>query len=82
MGGLSSDPAVRALVLNAQNADNAVYQGRIAQANAAEAAFKKIGEDHAHLKENANILSRKEVAELLKKDIPILIAAVQNMQRK
>lgn len=76
-GALSKDPGVQALLLRAERQDDQVYATRIAQADAAQGAFKKIAAAHAVLEKNADSLSGDAVRNTLSNDIPVLIAALR-----
>ena len=76
-GALSKDPGVQALVLRAERQDDQAYAIRIAQADAARAAFQKIAADHAILAAHADSLSGDKVQNALSNDIPVLLNALQ-----
>jgi hypothetical protein len=76
-GARSRDPAVQGLVLKQERTDDADYATRIAQADAAAAAFKKIGTDHALLARNASRLSAQDIQTTLSNDLPTLLNALK-----
>lgn len=75
------DVGMRALLFRARMIDLAAFDAPIVQADAAQAAFKKIGEDQAVLYENRNRLQSRAVREALLKDIPVLLDAIRSFQK-
>jgi len=80
-GALSKDPGVQALLLRAERQDDQVYATRMAQADAAQAVFKRIAAAHDLMAKNADSLSGDEVRNALSNDIPILMTSLQIFQR-
>lgn len=81
-GARSRDAAIRALVLKQSRMDDADYGVRVAQAGAAQAAFAKIGADHAVLAAHADGLSSDEVLNTLARDLPTLLHALKTFGLK
>ena len=80
-GALSKDPGIQALLLRAERSDDQSYATRIAQADAAQAAFQKIAADHAMLATHADSLSGDDVRNALASDVPVLLSALRIFER-
>lgn len=77
----TGDVGTRALLFRAQLIDEATFAAPIAQARAAQAAFKKIGEDQEIPYENRDRLKDAAVRDALLKDVPVLLDAIKSFQK-
>lgn len=75
------DVGTRALLFRARMLDVATFDAPIAQAKAAQAAFKQIGEDQEVLYENRDRLQATAVRDALVKDVPVLLDAIKSFQK-
>lgn len=78
--GCNADEGVRSLLLEREAADDAAIDLLKARADAASAAYLRIGRDHAALAEGTGKLTRAEVKAILKRDLPTLNAALKGFK--